>query len=134
MSEMIRFFCVTVLGLVIDIAIAIALAEWVGVPLWFAATCGFIVAACTNYVIHQLWSFQSGPRTLSTNRAAKYLAVAALTLGVRVAIVAQLEAILGVSYALIILLVGACGSFLVNFGLSKFCVFSAPSNHSGAPR
>lgn len=124
MSEFLRFFCVTVLGLVIDIAIALALAELVGVPLWLAATCGFVIAALANYAMHQLWSFQAGSRRLSAARAAKYGAVALLTLAVRVAIVAQLEAVLGQGFALAILLIGAGGSFLVNFTLSKFVVFA----------
>ncbi|MEE4155027.1 MAG: GtrA family protein [Erythrobacter sp.] len=127
MSEFLRFFCVTVIGLVLDITIAFSLAELAGLPLWLAATCGFVVAALANYAMHQLWSFRTGPRRLSALRAAKYGGVALLTLAVRVAIVAWLEALFGDGLALAILLAGAGGSFLVNFSLSKFVVFAQRS-------
>ena len=45
MSEFVRFFGVTVLGVVIDIAIAWALHTYASVPLWIAASCGFALAA-----------------------------------------------------------------------------------------
>jgi len=134
MNEFIRFFCVTVLGFVIDIAIALALAELAGLPLWLAASCGFVIAAVANYALHQTWSFQHGARNLSSARAAKYLGVAILTLGVRIALVAQLDGVLGSSYSLVILLLGAGGSFLVNFALSKFVVFAHRPGEEKAPR
>ncbi len=88
MSEFARFFTVTVLGLIIDLAIAYALNAGLGVPLWLAAAAGFTLAAGVNYVIHQTWSFQSGPRGFSVRRAALYGGTALVTLAVRVAIVA----------------------------------------------
>ena len=64
----------TVLGVIIDLAIAFALHTWAGVPLWLAAATGFALAAGANYVIHQTWSFRSGP--LSLRRAGLYALVA----------------------------------------------------------
>lgn len=122
MSEFLRFFAVTVLGVVIDLAIAVALHSHAGVPLWLAAASGFTLAAGLNYVIHQTWSFRSGP--ISARRAALYGAVALVTLAVRVGIVAALEAALPEAWPLAILVAGAGGSFGVNFLLSKFVVFA----------
>jgi putative flippase GtrA len=128
MSELIRFFAVTVLGVILDLAIAFALHTWAGVPLWLAAAIGFTLAAGVNYVIHQTWSFRSGPRDLSARRAGLYALVALATLAVRVAIVALLDRVLADDLALPILICGAGGSFFVNFALSKFVVFTpAPS-------
>ncbi len=124
MNELARFFAVTVAGVVIDIAIAYALATQLGVPLWLAATIGFVTAAACNYVAHQLWSFRAGPRALSAMRAAKYAGAALATLAVRVAIVALLDRVLADDLALGILICGAGGSFFVNFALSKFVVFT----------
>lgn len=124
MSELVRFFTVTVLGVIIDIALAYALATQLGVPLWLAATIGFATAASCNYVAHQLWSFRTGPRALSAVRAAKYAGAALATLAVRVAVVALLDRALGGDPALLILICGAGVSFFVNFGLSKFLVFA----------
>lgn len=125
MSELLRFFAVTVLGVVIDLAIAFALHTGLGVPLWIAAAIGFTLAASANYVIHQTWSFRSGP--LSLKRAGAYALVALATLAVRVGIVAQLDRLLAGDYPLAILICGAGGSFVVNFVLSKWIVFAAPS-------
>ena len=78
MSQFVRFFAVTVLGVILDLAIAFALHQWAGVPLWLAAATGFAIAAGANYVIHQTWSFRSGP--LSLKRAGLYAGVALVTL------------------------------------------------------
>lgn len=123
MSEFLRFFAVTVLGVVLDLAIAFALHQWAAVPLWLAAAIGFAVAAGANYVIHQTWSFRSGPPSL--RRAGLYALVALITLAVRVAIVAVLELAVAGAWPLAILIFGAGGSFIVNFLLSKFVVFAA---------
>jgi putative flippase GtrA len=125
MNELLRFFAVTVLGVVIDLAIAFALHTGLDVPLWLAAAIGFTLAASANYVIHQTWSFQRGPRNLSARRAGLYALVALATLAVRVAIVALLDRTLAGAYPLAILIAGAGGSFFVNFALSKFVVFAA---------
>ena len=124
MSELIRFFGVTVLGVVIDIAIAWALHTYAGVPLWLAATVGFVLAASGNYVLHQTWSFQSGSRQLSFSRGMKYGGVALLTLLARVATVAGLERMWEGGWPLFILIGGAGVSFFVNFTLSKLFVFT----------
>ena len=124
MTELLRFFAVTALGVVIDLAIAFGLHTGLGVPLWLAAAVGFTLAASANYVIHQTWSFQSGPRNLSARRAGLYALVALATLAVRVAIVAMLDRALAGAYPLAILIAGAGGSFFVNFALSKFFVFA----------
>ncbi|MEM7688944.1 MAG: GtrA family protein [Pseudomonadota bacterium] len=124
MSELIRFFAVTVLGVMIDIAIAWALHTYAGVPLWLAATCGFVLAASGNYVLHQIWSFQDGSRQLSAARGAKYGAVALVTLAARIATVAGLERVWEVGWPLAILIGGAGVSFFVNFSLSKLFVFA----------
>ncbi|WP_298334420.1 GtrA family protein [uncultured Erythrobacter sp.] len=123
MSEMLRFFTVTVLGVVLDIGIAYGLHEIAGVSLALAAVMGFVCAASFNYVLHQLWSFQSGSRSLSLNRASKYGLVAGLTLLARVSVVAVLAEYLAGQYALLILICGAGVSFFVNFTLSKLFVF-----------
>lgn len=122
MSELVRFFAVTVLGVILDLAIAFALHQWAGVPLWLAAASGFAVAASANYVIHQTWSFRTGP--LSAKRATLYAGVALVTLAVRVGIVAALERALPGAWPLVILVAGAGGSFCVNFVLSKWIVFA----------
>jgi putative flippase GtrA len=124
MSELARFFLVTLMGVILDIGIAYTLSQGFGVTLWIAATIGFVIAASINYVVHQLWSFQEGSRRLSVVRAGKYAGVAFVTLAARVAVVAMLDTVLAGRMPLLILICGAGASFFVNFTLSKFFVFS----------
>lgn len=124
MNELARFLAVTVAGVVLDIAIAYALHELAGLPLWLAAAVGFTMAASANYVVHQLWSFQDGSRRLSLARAAKYGGVALATLLTRIAVVAWLASALDGGFTLLVLIAGAGVSFFVNFTLSKFAVFA----------
>jgi putative flippase GtrA len=130
-SELLRFFSVTVLGVVIDIAIAWALHTYAAVPLWLAATIGFVLAALGNYVMHQSWTFRSGPRRLSLARGVKYGAVALVTLLARIAAIAALERLWESGLAIMILIAGAGVSFFVNFALSKFFVFAKSPAYQG---
>lgn len=132
MNEMLRFFAVTVAGVVLDIAIAYALHTFAGVPLAVSAMIGFVCAACANYVAHQLWSFREGPRQLSWPRAAKYAGVAGVTLAARVGVVAMLAAWSQGAFALLILICGAGVSFFVNFTLSKLFVFAPNAGQESA--
>ena len=129
MSQLVRFLAVTVLGVILDLAIAYALHAYAGLPLWLAAATGFALAASANYVIHQSWSFGGGLASLSARRAALYGAVALATLAVRVGIVAALDRLLPGAWPLAILIAGAGGSFGVNFVLSKFVVFAPAREH-----
>lgn len=123
MNELVRFFAVTVLGVVLDIAVAYGLNSLLGWPLWFAAACGFVLAAGVNYAVHQTWTFRAGPRRLSLGRAARYGGVALLTLLARLAAVAAIAPLAGPDMALAVLIAGAGVSFTVNFTLSKLFVF-----------
>jgi putative flippase GtrA len=130
--EFLRFFTVTVLGVVLDIGIAYVLHDTFGTPLALAATIGFVIAAGFNYVMHQTWSFQDGPRRLSVDRALRYGAVAAATLMTRVGVVAALASWFDGRFALLILICGAGLSFFVNFTLSKLFVFARRSSRGSA--
>jgi putative flippase GtrA len=130
MRQLLRFFAVTVLGVILDLAIAFALHQWAGVPLWLAAATGFGIAAGANYVTHQTWSFRTGP--LSARRAALYGATALVTLAVRIGTVAALDRLLPGAWPLAILVAGAGASFGVNFALSKWVVF-APATAGDTP-
>ncbi|WP_370311652.1 GtrA family protein [Sagittula sp.] len=125
--EVVRFFGVSLLGVIFDIAVAYALASHTGIPLWIAAALGFIAAAGVNYMLHEIWTFREGARRLSRVRAMKYLGASVATLLTRIAVVAVLEGMLDGRYPLAILICGAGVSFFVNFALSKIFVFSNPS-------
>ncbi|MEL7097307.1 MAG: GtrA family protein [Pseudomonadota bacterium] len=128
-SEGVRFLCVSIFGVLIDLSIAFGLATYASAPLWIAATVGFLVAALVNYGIHELWTFRQGARALSMTRSLKYLTVSTVTLLSRIAVVVPLEHLLP-NRTLVILLCGAGVSFFVNFALSKFVVFASSSTET----
>jgi len=118
-----RFLTVSVLGVLVDLAIAYWLATTVGLPLWLAAVFGFFVAAVFNYTAHEIWTFRAGARAVSFARSIKYLTVSVVTLLSRIAIVIPLERAMP-EQTLTVLICAAGVSFFVNFALSKVFVFS----------
>lgn len=122
--EALRFTAVSIAGVVIDIVMCMVLVEYAGLPLWIAVLGGFSFAVLANYAAHELWTFRSGAPTLSFRRATRFLIASIFTLLVRLAVVFLLVRLIGVTSALPVL-VGAVGvSFMMNFLISRFLVFS----------
>lgn len=131
MMEIMRFFLVSAGGVVIDIAIAYAIATLLETPLWIAAAVGFSVAACGNYILHEIWTFRHETSRLSGRRALYYFITSGVTLACRLVVVAGLSAWISRDYALGILISGAAVSFFVNYLISKFLVFSRRADSRG---
>ncbi|WP_136637808.1 GtrA family protein [Pseudooceanicola onchidii] len=126
--ELIRFFIVSLVGVLIDIGIAWFLSVTLALPLWFCAAIGFTLAAVSNYALHESWTFRQQNAKLSGRRGVQYFGAALTTLLMRLAVVAALERTLGPDWSLAILIVGAGVSFFVNFALSKFLVFAGTAS------
>lgn len=124
MKELTRFFFVSVGGVVIDIAIAYAIATMLGAPLGIAAATGFLVAAFGNYVLHETWTFRRETSRLSSKRALYYIVTSGVILSSRLVVVAGLSAWISRDHTLVILIGGASVTFFVNYVISKFLVFS----------
>lgn len=131
MKELTRFFFVSVGGVVIDIAIAYAIATMLGTPLWIAAALGFSVAACGNYILHEVWTFRRETSKLSSKRALYYFITSGVTLSSRLVAVAGLNAWISRDHTLVILIGGAAVSFFVNYVISKYMVFSRRAESKG---
>ena len=128
--EAVRFTFVAVVGALVDLCVAFALAHYVSAPLWLAAAAGFVLGALINYSAHELWTFQTGSRRMSLRRALRYMICTFFVLVTRVAVVAVLAAWIGERYALAVLLGGMGVSFVVNFALSKFFIFTPTQSRS----
>jgi putative flippase GtrA len=122
--EAVRFTLVAIGGVILDLSIAYVLAVGVGLPLWLAATAGFMVAALANYIAHELWTFGAAGGRVSARRAAQYLSASALTLVARIMMVFLLRAWFGSTAVLPILIAAAGVSFAVNFAVSKYLIFN----------
>lgn len=122
--EVIRYTLVAICGLGIDITIAWGLLKIWNITLMFSATMGFFSGAVFNYIMHELWTFQSGFRRLSVNRAFSYFLSLWATLSVRLITVALLSFIMLAGQDLAILVISAGMSFFVNFAIIKLMVFN----------
>ncbi|MDP1617891.1 GtrA family protein [Phenylobacterium sp.] len=122
---MLRFGLVAAAGLVVDLAVASALAAGAGLPLPLAAACGFCAGAAFNYVVNLRWTFAAARPSGGVRRIAAYGLTLAATLLTRVVMVALLEPLAGEgALAALGVLIAATGvSFVVNYGLSKRFVF-----------
>ena len=131
MIELVRFFLVSVAGVLIDISIAYAVAMILETPLVIAAAVGFVIAAGSNYILHEVWTFQGRTQRLSRLRALKYLVVSLFTLLCRLAVVASLSIWIDRDHTLSILIGAAAVSFFVNYVISKFFLFSRSAEEKG---
>ena len=128
--EIIRFFFVSAGGVVVDIAIAYAIATILGTPLWIAAAMGFSIAAFINYILHEVWTFRRETSRLSSKRALYYFVTSGIILLSRLVVVALLSNWISRDHALVILIGGAAVSFFVNYIISKFLVFSKSAENA----
>lgn len=123
--EALRFFLVSLAGLVIDIAVAWALIALAKMTDSVAAVAGFSVATLANYLGHQLWTFGDGQSRVSAGRFLAFSVVVLVSLGVRLLALGMLGPLLPGSglNAPLRLGLAAMVSFSVTFLLSKYLVF-----------
>lgn len=131
--EALRFFAVSLSGVIVDLAISLFAAKVLDLPLWISAMVGFATAATLNYTAHELWTFRGGERQLSSLRGAQYIMSSTVVLGSRLIVVAWLGNLTEKDNALFILICGAGVSFVVNFFISKYLVFSNTSGTKDHP-
>jgi len=129
--ELIRFLFVAVGGVVVDISIAYAVVSILRTPIWLAVIVGFSIAACLNYILHEVWTFHRETSRLSSKRALYYLITSGVTLSSRLILVAGLSAWTSRDNALLILIGSSAGSFFVNYITSKFLIFSRGTKSKG---
>ena len=133
LQELARFGTVTILGLILDLAVAWTLSVVFSVPLPLAAAVGFGCGAILNYLLHRAWTFRAGPGAFVPRRVALYVIVLTSVLTVRIAGVTILAWLIGdpKGYELPILVAATAASFVVNYLLSKYVVFRAAdkANH-----
>ncbi|MDO8900646.1 MAG: GtrA family protein [Phenylobacterium sp.] len=125
-SQLLRFGAVAVAGLVVDLAVAMALSTGAGWPLTLAAACGFAAGAALNYVLNLRWTFRVQGAAGAPRRIAAYALTLGATLLTRLLVVKALEPMAGEGLVgpLFVLLAATGVSFFVNFFLSRRFVFN----------
>ena len=122
--ELARFLIVSIAGIILDIVVAYLIIFALGTPVWVAAGFGFFAATCFNYLLHEVWSFKNNFFGLSKKRLKKYIVASGFVLLIRLASVKGLTISLGSEEILQILILGAGISFVFNYFVSKFLIFS----------
>ncbi len=123
MPEFTRFFFVSFVGVVVDFCIAYAITYFFASPLWVGATIGFFVAAAGNYALHEVWTFQSEERKISSRRAMHYIIMCSIVLISRLMAIEWLSSWMPYDRLLFIFVIATGISFFVNFLISKFVIF-----------
>lgn len=127
-----RYLAVVVIGFGADLGLALALNRLAGLDLTLAAAGGFVGALLLNYVLFETWVFRAERAAFSMRRLVATAGSAVIALGVRLAAVAGLEALLqpnGTVLTAGVLIVAAGLSLIVNWALvSRVFARSSASN------
>ena len=113
--EALRYTLAVVVGLGIDLSLALAVNRLLGLPLVVGAAAGFVGGILSNYLLFELWVFAT--RQLRWARLGRIVLAAQGALAVRLGTVWLLDR-LGVP-PLPTLIAGAGLSFVVNFLVSR---------------
>ena len=115
--ELARYTVIAVVGLVVDLLVALTVARMFGAPLVAAAACGFATALFFNYVMLEFWAFRVEGSSFSAARLFQTGASAFAALTVRGVVVWLLDGRFGqTAIADALVLIAAAGvSFVVNF-------------------
>lgn len=122
LSPALRYLVVVVLGLSLDLSVALMLAMG-GAPTSLASAAGLVFGATGNFFMHRYWTFQTPERQPMVRQILSYAVSVAMILPIRLAVL-QLLYYLPVAIGNSLALFLATGvSFLINFLVLKRLVF-----------
>lgn len=116
-----RYVAAVIIGLIVDLSVALALRSQFQLSLEIAATHGFLVAVGCNYLLFEFWVFKSQVAAFSLKRMAKTYGSALGALALRIAIIyiSGFWIAGGMLPDLLRLAVAIAASFALNFALLK---------------
>lgn len=116
-----RFFLANLLGVTIDMALALGLIKVAGVSTTMAAAISITLAAAVMYFVHELWTFAGFNEGFSGKRLIAVIASAFIGLATRVSVIFVLQQLPfeGAYVQYLHLLIAVGSSFCVNFILVK---------------
>jgi len=116
-----RYGTAVIIGLMLDLSVALALRSQFQLSLEIAATLGFLVAVGCNYLLFEFWVFRTQTASFSLERMAKTYGSALGALALRIAIIyiSGFWIAGGMLPDLLRLAVAIAASFALNFALLK---------------
>lgn len=130
MNGFFKFVAVSGVGFLVDIALALAMHERLGLALWLAATISFFAVAALNYLVFEFWIFGDSKQRFSWSRLIGVLMASVVAAGARIGTILGLTSLYTAILAegrvlnLALLISGGVISVLVNFLLNKRLVFA----------
>lgn len=121
-STPVRYLIVTLLGLAIDIGLALLLVH-AGFSRPAAAAAGVVCGAASNFMLHRIWTFPSDKARSVGAQLLTYVVALALTLAIRIAVLAIIGFAFPVVGDALALFIAVGVSFICNFLLLKRLVF-----------
>jgi len=116
-----RYVAAVIIGLMLDLSVALALRSQFQLSLEIAAVLGFLVAVGCNYLLFEFWVFKTTSASFSLERMAKTYGSALGALALRIAIIyiSGFWIANGMLPDLLRLAVAISASFALNFALLK---------------
>lgn len=120
-----RYFAASLAALGVDYVLTLTLYYIAHIGLSTAAAIAFITVGAVFYLVHEFWTFREEASKFSSKRMAANLAVLCVAGGVRVGVIALLEAIRSPEslWVSIYFAAGVAGSFTTNYVLNRYVVF-----------
>lgn len=122
MPQALRYLVVVVMGLGMDLGVAILLVK-AGAPTLLASAIGLVCGAVSNFVMHRIWTFRTAELPPPFPQILGYVASVAIIFPVRLAVLATLQYLPVFVDDTLALILATGVSFVVNFFVLKSLVF-----------
>lgn len=122
MPQALRYLVVVVMGLGMDLGVAILLVKG-GAPTLLASAIGLVCGAVSNFVMHRIWTFRTAELPPPFPQILGYIASVAIIFPVRLAVLATLQYLPVFVDDTLALILATGVSFVVNFFVLKSLVF-----------
>ncbi len=121
LAPLFKFAVVGSIGLVIDFGITLLLRDGLLVNGYLSSTCGFAVAASSNYYINSKWTFKENATTSSSKQFVLFFIISLIGLGLKLLLLRVFQNAAIPFYTSKILAVAVI--FMWNFMANKFITF-----------
>ena len=120
-----RYFAASLAALAADYVLTLAIYYLARLDLSLAAAISFFTVGAVFYLVHEFWTFREATSRFSGKRMAANLAVLCVAGGVRVGLIALLEALRTPEsfWVSLYFAMGVAGSFTTNYVLNRYLVF-----------
>lgn len=129
-KQSVRFFLISLVGVVFDLAVGTALLFFVTQSTYFACLSGFCSGLVIAYIGHQKFTFGTRTSPLELKRFVTFACCSILIIGIRFAVISIATEAVSITSPIanaLLLLIATGVSFVANFVISKVVIFKKHS-------